>query len=482
MAFRRSRVRSASAPPIKTIDRQGVVFRATFAACIVSALALIWCHRFLPLSDYPDWIFEGSVVAKLVRGEAPASYTFKHYPVPYSAIVAMLGILDFVFSPEVSGKVVLSLCILLLAVSSTYMLRSVAPRASNPLLLIPLLFLPNTYFFWGELNYDLGLWLLFFYCGYLFRRVYRKEAINWPLVAGVFVALFSCHFLPYAIALLITLMFILTESRLDLLRPYGVCAAPSIGLTIWYAIERAEPTISSPIWMFWTPHQFIGRWLAAFSPYPEFLPWVSIHSPGMKFFALLNLFTAISLTLVVPACVALWLKGRTENRGVLACAIVCGIAAIMCGYEFSGMVSPGERFFYPAVWLGLTWLLGEGLPGKKSILSGSVVVVTVGLVAIQIAFLQIKVGAVSDQLEALYSKLRLAHSQTELCATYETYLRQSWDQPHRTGLNVLLTNHASEPRMPYYIYLERNVEAPIFQIGILNYAGRGNNEDLCKSE
>lgn len=146
------------------------------------------------------------------------------------------------------------------------------------------------------------------------------------------------------------------------------------------------------------------------------------------------------------------------------------------------MISPGERFFYPAVWLGLTWLLGEGLPDEKSKLTRGVMVVAIGLVAIQIAFMQIEVGAVSKQLEGLYSKMRSAHSQTELCATYETYLRQSWDQPHRTGLDVLLTNHASAPRMPYYIYLEQNVAAPIFQDGVLTYTGTGDNEDLCKSE
>ncbi len=468
--------------PVSVFDRKGLVFRATFAACIITALALIWGRRFLPITDYPDWIFEGSITAQLIHGKAPASYSFKYYPVPYSGEVLLLGILDLVFSPEVSGKVLLSLCVILFAVGSIYLLRSLGHKASNPLLIIPLLFLLNTYFFWGELNYILGLSLLFFYCGCLFRRVYRHEPLNWLLVAGTLVALFFCHFLTYTIALLITLVFILAESRLELLPPFGVCAAPSIGLTVWYAIERAGFPIPGPLWMFWTPHQFIGRWLAAFSPYPEFLPWLGIYSPGMKFFALLNLFVAITLTLVLPICAAVWVRGRTENRGVFACAIVCAVAVIVCGYEFSGMISPGERFFYPAIWLGLTWLLGQGLPEQKSALSTGVAVVAVVLVAVQIAFMQVRVGAVSEQLEGLYSELRSAHSQAELCSTYETYVRQSWDQPHRTGLDVLLTNHASAPRMPYYIYVERNIEAPIFQIGILNYAGHGNNEDLCKSE
>jgi hypothetical protein len=94
----------------------------------------------------------------------------------------------------------------------------------------------------------------------------------------------------------------------------------------------------------------------------------------------------------------------------------------------------------------------------------------------------INVGAVSNDLASLYSKLQSTSSRTEFCDTYETYLQQSWDKPHRNGLDVLLTNHASAPRLPYYLYLDKQVEAPIFQTGFLNYTGNGDNEDLCKSQ
>jgi hypothetical protein len=110
-----------------------------------------------------------------------------------------------------------------------------------------------------------------------------------------------------------------------------------------------------------------------------------------------------------------------------------------------------------------------------------VTAVAIGLLVCQIGFLQINVGTVADELAALYSTLRSAKSEAEFCETYETYLRHSWDAPNRTGLDALLTNHASAPRLPYYLYLERNVDAPIFQIGILDYKGLGDNEDLCKS-
>ena len=463
-------------------DHHRILFGATFAACVISALVLIWGHRFLPTSDYPDWVFEGSIIAELIHGKAPASYSFKHYPVPYSGTVALLGALDLVFPPEMSGKIVLSLCVVLLALSSTYLLTSLSNDTENPLLLIPLLFLLNTFFFWGELAYLFSLSVFFFYCGYLFRRIYRSEPINWWAIGGASIVMFFFHFLPYATAILVTLTLILAESRIELLSPFVISFAPSIALTTWYALRRISMKGIGPFWTFWTPHQFEGRWIAAFSPFPEFLPWLGIQSPLMKLFALLNLVVAIALTLVVPLCVLSWIRMRPRHFGILASAIICGITVIAAGYEFEGMVSPGERFLYPALWIGLCWLIGAQLPSRDSKFSRSLTIGVIALLACQIMFMQINVGAVSNNLAALYSKLQSADSQAELCATYESYLQQSWDKPHRTGLDVLLTNHASAPRLPYYLYVERKVEAPIFQMGILDYSGNGDNENLCKSQ
>ena len=194
--------------------------------------------------------------------------------------------------------------------------------------------------------------------------------------------MFFCHFLPYGTAIIITLTFLFAESRADLFSPFVVSFAPSIGLTIWYAIERVSPKLIGPVWTFWTPHQFAGRWLAAFSPFPEFLPWLGIQAPYMKVFAILNLVAAIVLTLLLPLCVLSWVKVRARNFGVLASAIVCGIAAIACGYEFAGMISPGERFLYPAVWIGLCWLIGAQLPGKVFAFNRALTIGTCGLIGL----------------------------------------------------------------------------------------------------
>jgi hypothetical protein len=371
---------------------------------------------------------------------------------------------------------------ILFALSSTYLLNSLRGDTDNPLILVPLLFLLNTFFFWGELFYLFGLSLFFLYSGYLFRRIYRAQPINWWLVGVASIAMFFFHAIPYATAILVTLTLILVESRTELIGPFVISFAPSIGLTIWYALERSSLKQLAPIWRFWSLHQLAGRWLAAFSPFPEFLPWLGIEAPSMKVFAILNLIVAVALTLVVPLCMLSPIRLRTRHPGVLASAIVCGVAVIAAGYEFEGMISPGERFLYPAVWIGFCWLIGTRSFDRVSVLSRVLTVSLIGLLACQILFLQINVAAVSNDLAVLYSRLRSASSHAEMCAVYETYRQQSWDQPHRSGLDVLLTNHASVPRLPYYLHVENKAEAPIFQMGILSYTGPGDNEDLCKSQ
>jgi hypothetical protein len=126
----------------------------------------------------------------------------------------------------------------------------------------------------------------------------------------------------------------------------------------------------------------------------------------------------------------------------------------------------------------LCWLVAADLPRENSRSSQALAAVLGVLLACQIVFLQINVAKVSNELAMLYSKLQSANSQTELCDIYEAYVRHSFEQPHRTGLDRFLTNHASVPRLPYYIFLEKKVEAPIFPTGILNY--NGHAKDLCE--
>ena len=71
------------------------------------------------------------------------------------------------------------------------------------------------------------------------------------------------------------------------------------------------------------------------------------------------------------------------------------------------MISPGERFLYPAVWIGLCWLIGTRSFDRVSVGGRVLTVSLIALLTCQILFLQINVGAVSNDLTALYSKIAI---------------------------------------------------------------------------
>jgi hypothetical protein len=102
------------------------------------------------------------------------------------------------------------------------------------------------------------------------------------------------------------------------------------------------------------------------------------------------------------------------------------------------------------------------------------------LIAAQILYLDIGVAGVSRQLANVYASLSGAKSKAEFCTIYENYRTQNAVAPHRQGLGQLLNNIFMVTRLPYYLYIERAQSAPIFQVGIFDYYGSSDNENLAR--
>ena len=469
-------VRDSMADP-----RGSLMFRSAFTLTLFNSLWFIWSNRFLPISDYPDWVFQGTIMARMLRGAAVPHYSIKLYPIPYSTIVTLLGLLDLIFPAEVSGKIVLSLTVVLFAVSSTYLLKALNRSEGNPLLYVPLVFILNCWFFWGELFYLLGTGLLFLYLGYLLRRLESLESISGWSLAVVSCALFFSHLLPYLTALLVSAIVVLPRSDVKLARKFLLAFVPSVALTVWYALARflTEPLAQHVLWIPWTSHLIAGRFLAAFSPFPEFLPWLGSQLVVTKIAAVANLAICVAFALLWPACAFIWIRGGRQRSVVLLAALGCLAAVFAGGYSFAGMVSPGERFLYPAGWLALCWLAANWGALENFRIAKALTALIFALVVAQGAYLDVYGAMVSDRLQSLYAQLRAAKTQAEFCAIYDDSVSRSWDVPHRRGLDRFLTNHASAPRLPYYMFIEDRVTAPIFQIGVLSYDGPGSGESLC---
>ncbi len=460
--------------------RRSFLFRAILIACVVNGLIFIWAHRFLPLSDYPDWLYEGMITTRLLSSRAAPHYAFKSYPVPYSGLVLLLAIFNFVFSPEVSGKLALSLIIVLFPLASVYLCKAISSDEQNPALYIPLLLTFNSFFFSGELFYLLGLVVLFLYCGFCFRRADRLDSISPWLVLVTSIVLFFCHLIPYLIALLVTAVLVGFRWQKRVFVKFAASFSPSAVMTLWYTLRRLSSPDGVQGWRPWTLHTLAGRIIGAFSPFPTFLPWLGILNKGMSIIAIINLLICLCLTAVPLVTTFMWFRGRRQQSEVFACGLICGVAVFCGGLSFGGMTSPGERFLYPMLWFMLCWL-GTWLATLRPRIVGKVATCALILmISAQTLYLQVAVGRVSRELYATYMRLRDAGSRDEFCKLYEPLVAKSWGEGKRKGLDRLLTNHAVVHRLPYYLYIEQGKSAPIFRIGVLDYDGPGDNENLCR--
>src|SRR5437016_4332685 len=88
---------------------------------IAGFLPFIWLYRFPPLQDYPDWMYQGWVFSRLLSADAPKGYAMANFPVPNSTGTVVMGLFGLVLSPEIAGKIFLSVAVVVFAAGSLYL-------------------------------------------------------------------------------------------------------------------------------------------------------------------------------------------------------------------------------------------------------------------------------------------------------------------------------------------------------------------------
>ncbi|MGA7871240.1 MAG: hypothetical protein WCA22_10105 [Candidatus Binatus sp.] len=363
------------------------------------------------------------------------------------------------------------------------MTESLNASEESPLLYIPLLLTYAQYLFIGELGYMLGVALFFYYVGYLVRHRGQLAAISGWFFCLAGLILFATHLLPFCIALLVTGIFACFEWSRALIRKLIFAFSLPVTLTLWYALARffSEPLASRGFWQFWTTARFAGAVVAVYTPFHKFLPWLTIGSRAVQVGAIANLVTLGVITLVWLACgAAIWF-GRRGYLPAMVAAATCLFCFVATGFQFAEMISPGERFAYPALWLAICWLGSQWDPSEYPLISLLGRSLMCSLLIGQAIYLDVCVGTVSSRLGDLYAQLSATQSHGEFCSIYEAYRVESNDPAHRRGLNRFVTNHPTAPHVPYYIYAERGTESIISGSSMVRYyLGDGDRDDLCR--
>ncbi len=375
-----------------------IVFRATLALTLANALWFIWSNRFIPMSDYPDWVYQGWILSGILRGAAHPLYHFRSYPPTHAAVTIATALLDYGFGAETSAKLVLSSAVCAFAIGSTYLLKACGASERHPLLYVPLLFIFDTWFFTGEIDYYLALTGFFFLAGYLLRRADSPGRIN-PLVVLVgLLAIFVAHLIVYLACGAVCIAIVLAHPSPVKARRLLLPALASVPILAWYVLGRAtsHDLGTQPLLVPWTARQLASNFIDAFSLFHAFAPWLSPHSKLMHLAAMCNLISDGGIFTLFCVCAVMWFRGTRDDAAPLLAALLCLIGYVAGGYAIAGVFG-AERLTYPAAWLVLAWLAGNWTPARES--ARLVAICVIGAVlAIQCVYVDHAVGQVCDRL------------------------------------------------------------------------------------
>jgi hypothetical protein len=455
-------------------------YLAVVAIFLLNAVWFIWSHRFLPLQDYPDWLYQGFILSKLFRQSAAAAFSVRRYPVPDSTFTFVLAVLDLGLPPEMSGKIVLTLMVVLFVFGSIYLLTAFQPR-ETPLHYVPLLLCFNSFLLWGNCAYYLGLTIFFFFCGYLLRR---RSLAKRALLSIALLLLFMTHLLPYLAALCVMGVVALAEvkkiGRRALVTAFLI-ASPSMLLVVWYAVGRFHSgELAGHGWVWWySRNLFASAFIFAFAPFHIFLPFVSVRGIPMRFAALLNVGWAAMVLLVLVLAVRASLRSERPSSLAARCATALMIAFVLAGYNI-GLGNTGERFLIPAMLLACCWLASvptasTGRPAMLLRLS------LISMVCMQALWLDTAAALAADALGATYAEMKRASDRGSLCSVYNYYFERSWTPSGPKGIGKFLPNTAGALRIPYYFYIEQDTPAPVLPFGLIHFKGPGSYNNLCEN-
>lgn len=181
------------------------------------------------LQDYPDWVYQGVLFAKLVGGHAVAGYALKHYPVPNSLTTIGVGSLTLLFGWAAAAKIWLLLVLAALGGAAVHFVRrlGVADYAVLPIYAVSLI--AGLDLWNGSINFQLSMAFYLLFLAHLLKPE-RSEATT----ALLLLLCFFTHMLPCGAGLFALGAVALQQRSLRVLLP----AVPTLFCVGWYALER----------------------------------------------------------------------------------------------------------------------------------------------------------------------------------------------------------------------------------------------------
>jgi len=168
----------------------------------------LWIVHFPPLLDYPDHLARAFIIFHI----DDMSYRFRPFyavdwgPYPYLGMDVLLAALQHLFSIEIAGRILLSICVISVPIACWWFLRQANP-GHDPLVLWTLLLSYNLFFLAGFTNFQLGFALCFLSLGFWLQYLQKPTRLGWLLVLVLLTCTYFMHLLALGIAGIVVLVY-----------------------------------------------------------------------------------------------------------------------------------------------------------------------------------------------------------------------------------------------------------------------------------
>jgi hypothetical protein len=437
----------------------------TFAGQLVT----LWRHPFVPLHDLPNHAARHYLEYLALSGQPlPAGYAIEFRILPNLGADLIVPPLMCLFPPLIACKVFLSLAVAIYWLGPALFILQQGGRRPEAffaaLLLLPWVF--SQAFFWGFLNYYLGVGLLFLTLTHLcwLGRRETLRPLDLVLHAGLITLLFFCHQIPWmaygvcmACWLIGDMWKTISASRQFLCRAgmVALAALPSLVLfDIFFCESPPLPKGEEATWVGWSDKY----WTAA-----------------REFRAYDNTVDVAAACLWLVAVAAAWGSGlfrRGQWSWLHLCLAVLGLVFLLAPTAYAGGADPDARVLPPILIIFLA-MMGR-LPGRHLKLATGLLA---ACIVLHYSSIYQNWGKISDRLDGQAECLAHIEPNTRVGEMIKVYDRSyktaeyhfcCWAVPLR-GAFVPSVWAFPEP-MPLRILDERGVGYPDYRdVGYPDY-------------
>ena len=280
------------------------LLRVVMVALIGAILLVpVWLVQYPPLLDYPNHLARSFVLAHLNDRafHFHGFYRADWGPYPYLAMDLALVTLQHIFSAEMAGKILLSVCVLAVPLALWWFLRQANP-GHDALAVWGLLLAYSPFFLEGFANFQLGLALASVTIASWLRYLQRPNTARWLGVLTLATATYFVHLIAFALTGFVVWTYTVADRRRW--RDIGLAGAPFVpGVLLYFVSGIARYNGAELYFRDWSEKYYDG--LAAL---------LHGYSPRLE---------TITLCLIVTCAVLVWSRNsdfRVQRPWAWVCA------------------------------------------------------------------------------------------------------------------------------------------------------------------